>query len=247
MDRDRAKEKVEKLMAMAAPDSGASEQEMETALRQAEALMRKHGIEMAELQSRTGEAPAWEWTKVMVPAGTPTQKMRHLPQWFDTLSVQIAEFTDTKVTCCSIKDYGIGVQFAGDVIDVEYAVWLMKHLRDTIRAMGTAYICRGYTDDERVREREVFRRGMSWRLRERMKALRKERNAAMEAVKTATGTALMVIDQKIALRDAEFGKPKYTTVHSSMWDRRAGAAGREAGDKVGFSRPVSATKGRLLK
>ena len=47
-------------MAMANDKGGASQQEVETALRHAEAMMRKHGIEQAELIT-AGRSLAYNW------------------------------------------------------------------------------------------------------------------------------------------------------------------------------------------
>ena len=53
------KDKINKLMAMATDGRG-NEFEAEAAMRLAERLMRKHGIDIAELANRTGQKPIYD-------------------------------------------------------------------------------------------------------------------------------------------------------------------------------------------
>lgn len=63
---DNPKDKIAKLLAMA-NDGRGNEFEAEAALRQAEKLMRKHGIEAGELADHTGTKPIYKWHTVSVP------------------------------------------------------------------------------------------------------------------------------------------------------------------------------------
>src|SRR6266542_3944299 len=127
MERDEARDKVAKLMAIA-NDSRANEFEAEAALRQAESMMRKHGIDAAMLQDRTGERPVYTWATVLVPAGARAKPVKSSPYWFGILISGVGKFTDTKVAYQSTRENGVCAAFSGDTIDVEYAVFLTKHL-----------------------------------------------------------------------------------------------------------------------
>lgn len=70
-----------------------------------------------------------------------------------------------------------------------------------------------------------------------MKALREERNEAL--AKSGTGTALVVVTDKLALRDQEFGAPKYGKPKQVNITSREGAMrGRAAADRVGFNKVI---------
>ena len=225
---DDVKSKIEKLLAMA-NDGRGNEFEAEAALRQARKLMAKHNIDAAELSARTGEAPRYNWHRVSVPAGAP-KPVESLPAWFSQLALGIARFTDCHVSAKYIPGHGACASFGGDEPDVIYAVWIAKHLRDTIRRESADY--RGTRSD-----REDFRLGMAGRLIERMRALKAESDAELREARTASGTALAVVDNKIAMRDEAFGVQR---VRQGRGRRLGHGArdGRDAGNSVGFGRPV---------
>ena len=228
-ERDAARAKIEKLMAMA-NDGRGNEFEAEAALRQAEKLMRKHGIDAAELQDRTGAAPVYSWGAILVPAGAP-KPVSTAVGWLGTIGVGIAKFTDTIVRWERHPLYGMCLSFRGDAFDVEFAVWLAKHLRDDARRQSAAFF------GSRT-EREDFRRAYAGRIHERMAQAARERR---EAFKTAgTGTALVVVDNKLALRDAHFGGGnEFCNGRGRRYNPYAREAGRAAGDRAGINRPVS--------
>ena len=243
--REAAKDKIAKLMAMATHE-GSNDQEAETALRQAEAMMRKHGIDAAELQDRTGQKPVYQWSTVHVPAGAP-RPIQNAPLWFGWIFSEIGRFTDTKVGYAMIHPHGVCATFKGDATDVEYAVFLCKHLRDDCRRQARAFQPEpmyGWNgQQENAKQRENFKKGYASRVTGRMRALRAERDNALRAVVTSTGTALVIVQQKIALRDAEFGKQTYGRSRSTSMGNGA-EAGRRAGDRASFSRPIGSSGGR---
>jgi hypothetical protein len=224
-----AKAKIEKLMAVATDGRG-NEFEAEIALRQAEMLMRKHGIDVADLQERTGEKPVYTWATVLVPAGAP-KPVKDAPSWFGYLITGIGKFTDTKVSYARSAEHGMCVQFQGDEIDVQYAVWLVKHLRDDCRQQSLMFTGPRY-------ERESFRKAYAVRVQQRMAELAIERKEALRAHATSTGTALMVVENKVALRDAKFGEQRYARARSVSLHAAGAQAGRAAGDRASFNRSV---------
>jgi hypothetical protein len=123
------------------------------------------------------------------------------------------------------------MKFEGDETDIEYAAWLFKMLRD-----------HGYSESKLVagRHRETFRKAYALRLCERMTVLRRERDVAMKEAVTKTGTALMVVQNKLALRDAEFGKQKVRH-QSTKFGTQGFNQGRAAAEKVNFNRPIGSS------
>lgn len=228
MDIDRAKEKVVKLLRLAKNDA-ASENEAERALSQAEALMRQFGIEAGELLE--GQAPkGFEWGSQFSAYGNKYHQAKTLPKWYSYMAVGVAQFTDTIAKLHSNAAQGVGIGFYGDQGDIVFAVWLVEYLRDTVQRSAA-----DRKDLDRS-QREAFRMAMALRLVKRMKELRAERDVAFKA---SSGTALVVISDKLAQRDAEFGAPSYQKSKTRITDRNAAEAGRAAADKVGFSRPLA--------
>lgn len=229
---DSVKDKIAKLMAMATDGRG-NEFEAEAAMRLAERLMRKHGIEVAELAGRTGQKPVYDWSTVNVPADK--VPLRSIPRWLGVISYGIARFTDTMVSVHWMPVHGICLRFQGDAIDVQYAVWLAKHLRDDCRRQSAAFQA---TYNVR-REREDFRFGYAGRVQDRLMTLRRERDEALKTeVVTSTSNALVVVNQKIALRDAEFGRQQVRNTSRRHSSAHARSSGRAAGDRVGLGRPL---------
>lgn len=149
MNLETAKVKVAKLMALAS-DPRANENEAESALRQAEALMRKHAIELAELVDATGEKPRYEWTRICVAAGD-TKPATQTILWFGMLAVAIAQFTDTAARWAWDKKSGVCIEFRGDAPDVEYAAYLQNYIATVVRHEAASW-------PGSRREREDFRR-----------------------------------------------------------------------------------------
>jgi hypothetical protein len=242
MDKDWAIKKVQKLMAMA-QDGRGNENEAERALAQAEALMRKFGIEQAEVGT-SDAAKGFDWANDFAPYGVERQPAASVPTWYGYVAFGCAIFTDTIVKTHYRPGLGYGVGFYGERTDVAFAVWLVTYLRDTVwREVRKQQKENGWGR----KESEDFRQAMASRLQARMKKLRKERDAAF--AEASSGTALVLVNQKLALRDAEFGvqKVKHGPARSAS-SVHAIEAGRATGDRVGFARPLAGgQKSNLLK
>ena len=81
---------------------------------------------------------------------------------------------------------------------------------------------------------------MAERFAERLEAIRKENEAAMQAHKS-TGTALIVLKGKLVEEEFEKLGIKLRTTYSygrSTYDGNARASGRAAADRVNLNRPV---------
>lgn len=232
------REKIAALLRFGNDERG-NPHECETALRHAEALMRRYQIDMAEAMSADpANAPAWNWADRMVPVSE--RRTSNPPLWASWLVAGIGRLTDCKVTFTRRPgERGTFARFQGEEQDAEYGEWLYVFLRDNILAASAT--THGTT------AKESFRRGMSIRLCERMKSLRAARDEELKAAVTSTGTALVVVQTKLAKRDEVFGRQTFGRSRGTrIGDYDARMAGRAAGDRVGFGRPVGqSTQARL--
>ena len=91
---------------------------------------------------------------------------------------------------------------------------------------------------------EDFRKAMAARLSSRMRDLRRERDAEFAAAANSqgAGTALVLVTDKLAKRDAEYGSPKYRNSRIIVRDQMAAYKGSLAGDRVGFAKPIQGAK-----
>ena len=151
------------------------------------------------------------------------------------LSLAVAQFTDCRATWTDVPGYQRCIKFQGDETDLEYCAWLFKRFRDE-----------GYAESKKVpgNARETFRKAYALRLRDRMQTLKREQEAALRQAVTATGTALMVVQNKIALRDAEFGRQKirHSRAHLGSYGF---SEGRAAADRATFNRPIGQAQRQL--
>lgn len=230
MDINEARAKIMKLMAMAQDKDGASAQEVETALRHAESLMRKHGIDASTLTPDQIASTKFNWESGYYAFGRDGKPTSKNPQWFGWLACAVANFTDTIVVSACDPHLGYGVSYKGDEEDVVFALWLIGYLKDAIRKATREASLSSAT------QRETFRKSMSLGLCNRMRDLRKERQAAF----ASTGTALVVVSDKLAKRDEFFGGPKYKqTKGITLRDQEAAGKGMQAAQKVQFNRPLA--------
>lgn len=245
MNREETKAKVAKLMSMAEHGRG-NQFEAEAALRMASSLMTKYAIDQAEIANASGNKKAsFEWSTTIIPLD-PINGSKTTVGWLGTMAVYIANFTDTKMGYVRKPEHGYCFKVEGEIMDVEYAGYLLKHLRDTIRRQSAEFV-------GNRKEREDFRRGMVERIGVRMKTLKEEAKEEMREAGEATAaagssgvTALAVIEQKITLRDEQFGKFKVSNSKVRAAGDYAFGAGRAAGDKVGFGRPVGHEQKRWI-
>ena len=224
---DNVKDKIKKLLAMANDERG-NEHENEIAMRMAARLMLQHNIEVADLESETGKPPAYTWRSITIPLGEQAKHMSWSPMWTEFLGTGTGRFTDCRVTRVTDHTYGCCIKFEGDETDIEYAAWLFKKLRDF-----------GYAESKSVpsKQRDTFLKAYAIRLSERMRALRAERDIAMKQAVTKTGNALVVVNNKLALRDAEFGR-QHTRTTRVRFASQGFHEGRQAAERANFNRPI---------
>lgn len=225
---ESAKLKVAKLLRLG-QDGAASENEAETALRQAEALMRKYGIDRSQVLKEGGQIE-YKWESGYYDFGRDGQPVKKNPIWYQWLIVAIANFTDT--IAYNSWDHARGcalVKFAGELEDVVLALWFAEYLKDAVRR-GTRNANMGSSAG-----REAFRKAMSLRLCARMRQMREERTRVF-----STSTALVVVSDKLTKRDEHFGKAKYKTGKAvTISNLDAIRRGHAEAEKVQFNKPLS--------
>ena len=244
MDKEQAIRKAQKLMAVAMDGRG-NDHEAERALAQAETLMRKFGIEQAEIAS-TRAATDFDWAEAFHPYGPPKNPAKSCPRWFQFISTGVANFTDTIVRLHYDPALGYGVGFYGERADTLFAQWLVGYLKASVwEALNAAH--RQHPEWNRS-DMEDFRKAMAARLSSRMRDLRLERDAEFAAAASSQGTgmALVLVTDKLAKRDAEFGSPKYKHSRITVRDQMAAHKGSLAGDQVGFAKPIEGGRGRSV-
>lgn len=225
------RDRIRKLLAMATHEAS-NEHEAETAMRMAEKLMRQHNIDAADLEASTGKQTVYLWASATIVIGEKAKPMTWRPQWIGFLGMGVGTFCDCKVVWSSEEKYGHCIKFMGDEADIEYCAWLFKRLRDF-----------GYAECKSVagRHRDTFCKAYALHLCTRMKALRAERDVAMKAAVTTAGTALMVVQNKLALRDAQFGKQGHGRTSKVKFASDGFRQGRAAADSVNFNRPIGSS------
>jgi hypothetical protein len=241
MDKDQAIRKAQKLMAIAMDGRG-NGHEAERALGQAETLIRKFGLEQAQVAS-TQVPYGFDWAEAFHAYGPPKNPARTCPKWFQIISTGVAYFTDTIARLHYDATLGVGVGFYGDHADTIFAQWLVGYLKNSVwDALNAAH--RQHPEWSRS-DMEDFRRAMAVRLSGRMADLRRERDVEFAAAPTAqgTGTALVLVTEKLARRNEKFGTPKYKTARVTVRDAMAAHKGSLAGDKVGFAKPIQSSAG----
>ena len=187
--RERALEKVRKLLRLAR-DGAASEQEAETAARQAEAIMRQHQIQEAEtllVQVEDDLAFSRE-----LAAANPDHRGGHrfekVPSWVGFVAVGVGALFTCKVDVVR-TNAGLKLRYSGHELDARVAAWTHDALCAAVHRLSKerAWPTR--------REATAFRHGCGARLQKRLRALRAERDR-QDRRPGAPGTALALFDRK---------------------------------------------------
>jgi hypothetical protein len=231
-DRNSIIEKIKALLAKTKAN-GCTEAEMMSALDKASAMMDAYDIADGELQIAKDEA-------AVLHAEPPDLKDPHKIKW--RLSGAVAEF-------CGVQIYRSrhesGLRCIGMPSDVQFAMWLLDTLADFVFAELYAHLigCLAPKSERRIIMRS-FTEGCCERIRDRLLALVERSKAA----RTSNGRELVVIkDAAIkAFMNKEGIRLRVCSMHSpSNVDAAAQAAGRAAGDRASFGRPVTGEAGVL--
>ncbi len=236
-ERAKILERIAQLLNMA--NDVSSPAEAAIAARRARALMDKHQVSMAEIaDSEPDEFDS-------VPQG---KAYRFMPAWKDILGVAVAKFNDcicnrTNEYYAQQKHFRSRINFKGYRSDVIVAGAMYEYLLTTIDRLCAQYIKVNHPEFDKYPAKigDAYKKGMSRELVSRLDAMAEERKAAM---RTSTGTSLMVIKQ-VAV-EAEFGAPRYKTKQLITRDdasaHRAHRQGGEDAKKINLSMQLQEEK-----
>jgi hypothetical protein len=221
--RDGLIKKIKALLSMTT-ENNCTEAEYLIALDKARAMIDAHEVTEAELQLTKQEG-------VVLRKETTGTNPHHIKA---QMSTAVGQFCD----CKAWLDRDGKIVFLGLVSDTQFAAWLLDHL--------TAFVLVELTDHLMgdialgVQRRKVingFVYGITGRISERLRELCKP-PAATSA--NANSRALVLTKQTmIKAKMDELGIHLSTSRSSRQSDHGSYAAGRSAGDRASFGRPVS--------
>ena len=237
MERDDAMRKVRKLLAIATDGRG-NLNEAEAAMRQAQAMMRQHGIDEAEATLADAASGANMVREDHSPyAYSATDVPTKVPSWVGVVAVGVARLAEVRLDVCHNRggpNPGARVRFSGHASDVPYAGWLYVLLTRTVHRLSRE---RGGSRADR----ESFRRGCAAEVQRRLYAMAAERDEAAPATPTRVpGTSLAVVQSaKARAVEAAFGRTQVSRARPAR-DAAVAWEGREAGRRVAIpsGRPV---------
>jgi Protein of unknown function (DUF2786) len=231
-DRNSIIEKIKALLAKTTAN-GATEAEMMSALDKASAMMDAYDITDADVQVAKDEA-------AMLHADPPDLKDPHKIKW--RLCYGVGEF-------CGVQIYRsrreTGLKCIGMPSDVQFAMWLLDNLADFVFAELYAHLigCLATQSERRIIIRS-FAAACCERIADRLLALVERSKAA----RTSNGRELIVVKDaaiKAFMKDNGIRLRTCSGYSPSNVDAAAQAAGRAAGDRATFGRPVSGAAGVL--
>lgn len=234
-DRERAIEKVRKLLAMA-NDGRGNLHEAEAAMRQATALMSKFNIEAAEAQlaDLCSDEPDLAQEHCVPSYDKGARPAKSIPSWVGVIAVGVARLCQVKADGSRTKDGTASVRFSGYATDVVFATWLLPLL------------CRAVFNEARAQlgkaslaERETFRRSAACQLQRRLEALASEEKTQV----ASSSTALVVIDKKQQVIAEAFGEMRVSKVDNAGRARRDAHAARAG---VAYGNTVPIPRGRPI-
>jgi len=225
-DRDAIIEKIKALFAKTT-ENGCTEGEMLSALDKAAALQDAYDITDEELQIAKDEA-------VSMHADPPNLKDPHQIKW--RLSYGVAQFCDVRIFRTRRET---GLTCVGMPSDVQFAMWLLNTIADFVYAelYGHLIGCLAPRGERRVIIR-TFTAACCERISERLLALVERSKTA----RTSSGRELVVVKDaaiKVFMKDNGIRLRMCNSSAPSTFDAAAHAAGRAAGDRANFGRPVT--------
>jgi hypothetical protein len=220
-NREKMLDKIRALLSKTT-ENGCTEEEYLAALAKARALMDAYEITEADLQLTKEEG--------VVLRKEMTGTDPHHIKW--SMSRAVGEFCD----CRAWRDRDGKLVFLGLASDTQFATLLLDHLAGFVLTELTDHLL-GDTAIGVPRRKVIngFVDGVTRRISERLRELCKPPAAA-----TSNSRALVVIKQTlIKAKMDELGIKLRTCTSSRQQDEDSFAAGRSAGERASFGRPVS--------
>jgi len=223
-DRNSIIEKIKALLSKT-KENGCTEEEELSALAKARAWIDAHEISDDELQlSREEKA-------ILHDESEADARDTHKIKW--QLCFGVARYCNVRIYCSKA-----GLTFAGFKSDIDFATWLLDHLSDFLHDALFEFLLDCLAPEGKERKEEI--RGFVIGCAERINARMIKMCDQSKTERTTNGKALVVIkDQAIKdLLKAE-GICLGSSVSRARFSDDARAAGRSAGDRASFGRPVS--------
>jgi hypothetical protein len=231
-DRNSIIDKIKALLAKTT-ENGATEAEMMSALDKASAMMDAYGVSDEEVRLTKEEA-------AILHADPPDLKDPHKIKW--RLTYAIGKFCNVAVFR---SRHETGLRCIGMPSDVQFAMWLLDSLADFVFAELYAHLigCLAPKSERRIITRS-FVGGACDRITDRLLELIERSKQA----RTSNGRELIVIKDaaiKAYMKDHNIRLHTCCGPSSSNVNDGARQAGRSAGDRASFGRPVSGAAGVL--
>jgi hypothetical protein len=232
-DREKLIETIKALLAKTT-ENGATEAEMLSALDKARAMMDAYDVTDEDVKLTKEE-------KVALHTDAPDVTDPHKIKW--RLTHAVSEFCGVQIFR---RSHETSLKCIGLPSDVRFAMWLLDTLADFVFAELYAHLigCLAPKSERKIIIRS-FTAACCECIGERLLALVEQSRAA---VRTSNGRELVVVkDAKIKA----YMKDNNIRIHlrcmggASTSDSAALAAGRAAGDRASFGRPVSGSAGVL--
>jgi hypothetical protein len=215
-------------------EAGCTEGEAMAALEKAQAMKDAYAVTEAELNLTKEE-------KAVLRREPPGTKDPHRIKWF--LSYGVSQFCNCE-SWRQRRDKGGGMVFCGLPSDAQFASWLLDTLADFVQAELVNHLMEAAPSNEDRREAiRGFVIGCTDRINERLVELCKR----SEAVASSNAKALVVVKgAAIQTKLSELGiHLRSETSCGGAFDSSSYQAGKAAGNRAGFGRPVSGRRAAL--
>lgn len=234
MNRSQLAAKVKALLSKTL-ENGATEAEAMSAAEKARELMDRYHLDHGALGMEE------EGTQTF---SSPFDPEKIVNQIKFALLNSVCNFTDTKGWRTSSERT---FTFFGLKSDTDFATWLLDNLSSFVVNQAAAYRldCILFNVGQLTRDGEAsFQLAATERIKERLREMTRERTT------TTTGRGLIPLKNQIVIREFEklgIKLGRAPTSFGSRADAGAAAAGRAAGDRASFGRPVSTRNAGLLR
>src|SRR6266852_9239767 len=229
-NREGLLDKVRALLAKTT-ENGCTEEEHLAAFAKARAMIDAYEIDDAELALTKDEKAILR----KEPKGT-----RDPHGIKSGLALAVAKFTD-----CRVWRTGQALTFCGLQSDANFATWLLDHLTAFVQGELTRYLIGDVSLDYSNRRRVIngFVSGCTSRISERLNALCQASTPVTSNARALVVVKGQAVAEKMREMGIHLGKPHRSARHV---DAGAHDAGRAAGERASFGRPVEG-KGAVLR
>jgi hypothetical protein len=224
-------DRIRKLLSLGDTSKNNNENEAMLALERAHALMREHGVQMAQLSEN-------DETEIEIGVGVWTDDERsQYDTWVSILAAATAQLFGCETVLYrgnALNKYRVRLSFIGEDTDLEFAKSVWPWLVKTCRRMAVTTLGSGWTSSHRS-----FAEAFSTRVYNRAKELAEQDDQAPKTQDDQRYAMVLAMkDEAIEL----FMKKHYPNLKKGRkrgfrgdYDYKAASAGAQAGDKVNLN------------